>query len=663
MNTMNTEATHPAGAATPSSASGRGNTLPQQLWNNAQDHPDAPAIREKHLGIWQEVSWSGYLQHVRLFTLGLIALGLQRGEPVGIQAENCQEWLYSDLAVQCAGAIVTTIYPTSSSEEVRYILENSGARFVIAGDQEHLDKALELQAAGFPIEKIIIFDPRGAGEHRGGLVLSYKDVEALGAGLDAQDPQRFRDLVFEVKPDDVYDIMYTSGTSGMPKGAMCVQSGPVDGARSMMQVLDMGPGDSWLSYLPLSHAFERIMTIAVHLSSGCVANFADSIDTVQADVTEIQPTVFGAVPRILEKVKTAIDIRMGKSTRLKRALYRWALDVGMRRVARQRKSVESFTPAAPRQAIGFDAVKPVVTQWTPGDRLMHGIAHLLVYRHLRKHMGFLNTRFVICGAAPMSAELFEYYMALGVPIINAFGMTELHNIPSASMPGHDVRGTVGHVLPGWQAMKTEDGELMFRGPIGFCGYRGQEDGVLEIKDSLGWLHTGDLCELYDNGYIAIVGRKKDVLITSGGKNISPELIENRIKASPYISEAVVIGDARHYLTCLIELDADAVGDLLQTRGIAYTTLRDMAANADVIKLVEAEIEAVNLTLARVETVKKFAIIPRDLSHDDGEMTPTRKVKRGQMEKQFQDLIDAMYAGNSGARTPAASQREGGLKAG
>ena len=201
-------------------------------------------------------------------------------------------------------------------------------------------------------------------------------------------------------------------------------------------------------------------------------------------------------------------------------------------------------------------------------------------------------------------------------------------------------------------MKTEDGELLFRGPIGFCGYRGNEEGALEVKDSLGWLHTGDLCELYDNGYIAIVGRKKDVLITSGGKNISPELIENRIKASPYISEAMVIGDARPYLTCLIELDADAVGDLLQQRGIAYTTLRDMATNSHVQALVEHEIEAVNETLARVETIKKFAIIPRDLSHDDGEMTPTRKVKRSQLEKQFRDLVDGMYAESGGARTKA-----------
>ena len=626
---------------------GQAATLPMQLWYNAQTLGDAPAIREKHLGIWQEVSWTGYLRHVRHFTMGLVALGLKRGEPVGIQAENCQEWLYADLAVQCAGAIVTTIYPTSSGEEVRYILENSGARFIIAGDQEHLDKALELRSAGFPIEKIIVFDPKGAGEQRGSLVLSYKDVEVLGASLDAHDPARFETMLHAVGPDDVYDIMYTSGTSGMPKGAMCVQSGPVQGARAMLQVLPMHRSDAWLSYLPLSHAFERIMTIAVHLACGCVANFADSIDTVQSDVIEIQPSVFGAVPRILEKVKTSVDIRMGKSTPLKRALYRWALGVGMRRVARQRKSMESFTPAAPRQAIGFDAVRPLVTQWTATDRLLHLLAHLLVYRHLRKHMGLLHARYVICGAAPMSAELFEYYMALGVPIINAFGMTELHNIPSASLPGHDVRGTVGHVLPGWQAMKTEDGELLFRGPIGFCGYRGNEAGALEVKDALGWLHTGDLCELYDNGYIAIVGRKKDVLITSGGKNISPELIENRIKASPYISEAMVIGDARPYLTCLIELDADAVGDLLQQRGIAYTTLRDMAANPVVRRLVEQEIESVNVTLARVETIKKFAIIPRDLSHDDGEMTPTRKVKRSQLERQFHDLVEGMYAESTG----------------
>jgi long-chain acyl-CoA synthetase len=615
-------------------------TLPQLLWEHALANPDAPAIREKHLGIWQEVSWAGYLEHVRHFTLGLVALGLQRGEAVAIQAENCQEWLYSDLGVQCAGGIVTTVYPTSSTEEVRHILVNSGARFVIAGDQEHLDKALRLKSEGLPIEKVIIFDPKGAGEHRGALALSYKEVEALGRKEDASG---FEALVQRVKPDDVYDIMYTSGTSGLPKGAMSVQRGPVEGARAMLQELPIGRDDSWLSYLPLSHAFERIMAIAVHLVSGCVVNFADSIDTVQSDVVEIQPTVFGAVPRILEKVKTAVDIRMGKSTRLKRALYRWALAIGMRRVRRQRKSLQSFTPVEPGRPVGFDAVRPVPTVWTLGQRLAHAVAYLLVFRHLRKHMGLLHARYVLCGAAPMSAELFEYYMALGVPIINAFGMTELHNIPSASLPGHDVGGTVGHVLPGWQAMKTPEGELLIRGPIGFVGYRGAEDAAGEMKDAEGWLHTGDLCEIYDNGYIAIVGRKKDVLITSGGKNISPELIENRIKASPYISEAIVIGDARPYLTCLIELDADAVGDLLQSRGIAYTTLRDMAANPEVQRLIDAEIEVANRTLARVETIKKFAILPRDLSHDDGEMTPTRKVKRAQMEKQFRDLIDAMYA--------------------
>jgi long-chain acyl-CoA synthetase len=628
---------------TASRASGRGDTLPQQLWNNALAHADAPAIREKHLGIWQTVSWADYLGHVRRFALGLIALGLKRGEPVAIQAENCQEWLYSDLGVQCAGGIVTTVYPTSSTEEVRHILTTSGARIVIAGDQEHLDKALELQAAGMPIEKIIIFDPKGVGAHRGQLVLSYKDVEALGAQLDAQDTARFESLVFAVKPDDVYDIMYTSGTSGLPKGAVCVQRGPVEGARAMMCVIAVNHHDSWLSYLPLSHAFERIMAIAVHLGSGCVVNFADSIDTVQSDVADIQPTVFGAVPRILEKVKTGIDIRMGKSTPLKQLLYRWALRVGQRRVQRQRKLVEHFRPVAARQAVGFDKVRPVPTQWTLADRMAHWLAHLLVLRHLRKHIGLLHARYVLCGAAPMSAELFEYYMMLGVPIVNAFGMTELHNIPSASLPGHDVRGTVGHVLPGWEAMKTEEGELLFRGPIGFSGYQGQENGPFGIKDAHGWLHTGDLCELYDNGYIAIVGRKKDVIITSGGKNISPELVENKLKASAYISEAVVVGDGRHYLTALIELDADAVGDLLQQRGIAYTTLRDMAANPDVLRLIENEIETVNGSLSRVETVKKFAIIPRDLSHDDGEMTPTRKVKRSHMEKQFRDLIDAMYA--------------------
>jgi len=625
------------------SQSGRGDTLPQQLWNNALDHGLEPAIREKHLGIWQEVNWSGYLDHVRRFTLGLVELGLKRGDTVAIQAENCQEWLYSDLGVQCAGGIVTTVYPTSATEEVRHILVASRARIVIAGDQEHLDKVLELYAAGMQIDKIIVFDPRGAGSHLGGLVMSYKDVEALGEKRHQKERSLFESLVFSVKPEDVYDIMFTSGTSGLPKGAMCSQRGPVEGARSLQAVVKGTRQDSWLSYLPLSHAFERIMTIAMHLSCGYVVNFADSIDTVQMDVIEIQPTIFGAVPRILEKVKTGVDIRMGKSTWMKKMLYQWALDIGVARVVKQRKDMNSFELAGANVPVGWNDVQLVSTQWTFFQRLIFVLVHFIVLRHLRKHMGLLHARYVLCGAAPMSAELFEYYMALGIPIVNAFGMTELHNIPCASLPGNDVGGTVGHVLPGWEAMKTPEGELLLRGPIGFSGYRGKEDELAEIMDADDWLHTGDLCELYKNGYVAIIGRKKDVLITSGGKNISPELIENKIKASPYISEAMVIGDRRHYLTLLIELDADAVGDLLQRQGISYTTLRDMATNSFVLKLIEIEIEGVNNELARVETIKKFAIIPRDLSHDDGEMTPTRKVKRAEMEKQFSDLIDGMYS--------------------
>jgi long-chain acyl-CoA synthetase len=266
----------------------------------------------------------------------------------------------------------------------------------------------------------------------------------------------------------------------------------------------------------------------------------------------------------------------------------------------------------------------------------------LVYRHLLKQIGMLKVRYLICGAAPISEELFSFYIALGVPIMNGFGMTELHNIPCMALPGDAMTSTIGYPLPGWEVKKGEDAELMVRGPIGFKGYAGERGRLQEVLDSQGWLHTGDLCEIYANGYVSIIGRKKDVLITSGGKNISPELIENKLKASPYISEAVVIGEGRNFLTCLVELDGDAVGDWLQMRGQSFSTLRDMAGMQSVLDLIEHEIEQVNQSLARVETIKKFRIIPRDLSHDDGEMTPTRKVKRSILEKQFQSLIDDMY---------------------
>lgn len=623
---------------------GQGDSFPQLLWNTAHALGDAVAIREKHFGIWQEVSWREYLWHVRRFSLGLVALGLKRGDPVAIQAENCQEWLYSDLGIQCAGGIVTTVYPTSSTKEVRHILENAGARFVISGDQEHLDKSLELHAQGVKIERIIVFDPKGTRAHRGGLILSFKDVEELGAALDAEHPGRFESLVFGVGPDDVYDIMYTSGTSGLPKGAMSVQRGAIGGARAMLKALPFNHHDSWLSYLPLSHAFERIMAIAVHLCTGYVVNFADSIDTVQTDIVEIQPTVFGAVPRIIEKMKTGVENRVGKASLLKRTVYRLAISAGLRRVARQRIGVDSFQPVPAGRSVSFGDVKPVASGWRIIDRVVYLLAYAALYRPLRKHIGLLRARYVLCGAAPMSAELFQYFMALGVPITNAFGMTELHNIPCASQPKNYVCGTVGYVLPDWEIMKTAEGELLFRGPVGFLAYRGQEQESdrYDVKDAQGWLHTGDLGEIYSNGYVTIIGRRKDVIITSGGKNISPEFIENKLKASRYISEAVIIGEGRHYLTALIELDADTVGDYFQKQGIAYTTLRDLAGNTVTRCLLQGEIDSVNATLARVETVKKFAIIPRDLSHDDGELTATRKVKRAYMESQFRELIDEMY---------------------
>jgi long-chain acyl-CoA synthetase len=619
-----------------------GSTLPSLLWNNARTRGRSVAIREKHLGIWQETTWSDYLAHVRRFALGLIAMGLKKGDPVAIQAENCQEWLFSDLAVQCAGGIVATVYSTSSADEVLHILGNSGARMVVVGDQEHLDKVMEVRQRGTQVERIIIIDPKGCREHLGEFVARYKYVESLGAELDASDPNRFESLVFSVRPDDVYDIMYTSGTSGLPKGAMCLQWGAVEGARGMLEALSIGPDDSWLSYLPLSHAFERIASITMHLLSGCTISFADTIDTVQADLFEIQPTIFGAVPRIIEKMKTSIDIRIGNSTPVKRAIYKFALAAGLRRVAYQRINLDTFRKVPPERIVTYSDVRPVSAKWRLIDRVIYLIAYVVVLRQLRKNIGLLGARCVLCGAAPMSKGLFEYFIALGVPIINGFGMTELHNIPCLSLPFNYVQRTVGHVLPGWEIKNNDDGEFLVKGPLGFVGYKGQEAEVARAKDSEGWLHTGDLADIFDNGYASIIGRKKDVMITSGGKNISPEFIENKLKASRFISEGIVIGDGRRYIVALIELDPDAVGDYLQQAGIAYTTLRHMATHSEVIKLIQREIDTVNSTLGRVETVKKFAIIPRDLSHDDGEMTPTRKVKRSQIEKIFGDLIDEMY---------------------
>jgi long-chain acyl-CoA synthetase len=594
-------------------------TLPKLFARNAKLYESKVALREKDLGIWQRTTWKDYWDHVCFFALGLTQLGLEKGEKLSILGDNCREWLYADLATQSCSATTIGIYPTDVSSQVRYILDNSESSFVVAKDQEQVDKILEVKDSLPRLKKIIVVDMKGLRRYKDPLIMSFTDVEALGRTVHEQEPQRFEEMVQATRADDVAIIVYTSGTTGQPKGAMLSHKNVVGMIRGLSQILHFTPSDSLVSVLPLCHVAERMFSLIFPMWAGCTVNFAESVATLQDDLSEISPTAFLNVPRIWEKMHSNIMIRMQDAIFFKRWIFRAMLPVGMRMA-----QVRLEKRRAPLHLT-----------------LLYGLAYLLLFRPLRNHLGLLEGRIFVSGAAPLSPDLMTFYHAIGIPVREAYGMTESTGISFIPREGETKIGWVGKPLPGVEFTIADDGEILLRGDPIFVGYYGNPAATREaITD--GWLHTGDVGEVDDDGNVRITDRKKDIIITAGGKNIAPSEIENRLKFSPYIKEAIVIGDRRKYLTCLIQIELENVAHWAQNNRIAYTNYKSLATHPEVRKLIHVEVEEANSNFARVETVKKFTILEKELDQDDEELTATMKVKRTMIEKKFKDLIESMY---------------------
>jgi len=595
-------------------------TLPRLLTENATRYNERVAMREKYKGIWQEISWSQYLERVRCFCLGLVDLGMERGDHASILGENCPQWLYADVAIQTLGGISVGIYPTNSSEQVRYILEHSESKFIVVKDQEQADKVLAVREDLPLLEKMIVIDMKGMRHYSDELIVSYEEVEELGRRRQEQQPRLFDELVDATKPDDVAFIVYTSGTTGPPKGAMITHRNIIHQIVNGLQpVLHFSDQDVVVSYLPLCHILERGLSMAMPLVFGYTINFAESIETVQQNVQEISPTFFAAVPRILEKMYSAVKIKLEDSTPFKRFVFRLCRPVGAKAAAFKMK----------RQRMPF------------GLSLLYGAAYVCGFRPVRDKIGLLNCRCLMSGGAPIAPEVLTFFRGLGVNTVELYGLTELAG--GACGPHGEVKnGSVGQPFKGLEFRLAGDGEMLFKGDSVFTGYyRDTESTCDVIKD--GWLHSGDIAQVDKDGHVFIIDRKKDIIITSGGKNISPSEIENKMKCSPYIKEAIVIGDRRKYLTALVQIDYDNVGNWAQNKRVPYTTYKSLAENPLVRELVQKEIDAVNETLAQVETVKKFRILEKELDQDDEELTATQKVKRKVISKRFEKEISEMYS--------------------
>jgi long-chain acyl-CoA synthetase len=594
-------------------------TLPTLFRHVVAARGDAVAMREKDLGIWRAVTWRQYGERARRAGLGLVALGLHPRDVVSIIADNGPEWLYTDLGTLAVGGVTNGIYTTDAPRQVEYIVNDSGTRFFFAGDEEQLDKILEVRPRCPQLVKIIVFDTEGLHGFKDEQVMTFDELLDLGARYDAEHPEAWERMVEIAQPEDLAILVYTSGTTGPPKGAMLSHRNILFQLGYADFIAEPRPGDQQLSFLPLSHVAERTFTVFYPLRTGATVNFAESIDTVPDNLREVAPAVFFAVPRIWEKFYSGTALRMRDATPMGSVAYRWALGVGMRMAERR--------IAGRRPTLGL--------------RLLYRLADFAVLDNLKRSMGLHRVRGAATGAAPIAPDLIKWYMALGIDMREVYGQTENCGLATAMPPDRIKLGTVGVARPATEVRVSPQGEILLKGPHVFLGYyKNAERTAQTIVD--GWLHTGDVGRIDGDGFVSITDRMKDIIITAGGKNITPSEIENQLKFSPYISDAVVIGDHRKFLSCLIMIDHETVAQFAQERNVPFTNFASLCRAREVQDLIWDEIERVNKQFARVETIKKFRLIEQLLTAEDEELTPTMKLKRTFVNRKYKDVIDGMY---------------------
>ncbi len=601
----------------------RRNTIPGLLMEQAQERPSRVAYRYKELGIYHELTWSRLRERVEDVCLGLVQLGLRKGDRVAIMGDTCVEWVLADLGAQALGGIVYGVYPTSSPSEVLYLMENGGARVFVAENQEHLDKVLAMADRLPGLERIVVADTRALFMYRDPRIMTFSQLEQLGAQARRQLPDLFASLVAEVEPTDPAIIVYTSGTTGPPKGAVVSHSALLSGAAGLcLAIPELLRGrHRSVSVLPLAHIFERLMTIGLPLLIDLEVHIGEGIEEYAQTLFEVSPTFIGTVPRYWEKFVSQVLIGIENSSLVKRWAYELAMAVARRWLERRWDGRDSRLLA-----------------------LLHHIGWLLVFRPILDKLGFMRVRVALTGAAPIPDRVQALWQMWGVDLRNGYGQTECGGLLAAQQRRFPRPGTAGRPVQGSEVRLAEDGEVLFRGPSVFLGYWQDPVKTAEVLDKEGWVHTGDVGEWTSEGELRLVDRKKDIIVTAGGKNVSPTEIETLLKSSPYISEAVVFGEGRKYLTALIEVDYDNCAEWARQRGIPFTGFSSLIARPELTKLIQQEVERANAHLARVEQVKYFRIIPKELDpEEEGEpVTPTRKVKRRLMYEKFRELVESMY---------------------
>jgi long-chain acyl-CoA synthetase len=597
-----------------------GSTPCRKVNEIASRFPEKVAFRDKRFGIWSEISYQSFWEQAQWVGCALNYFGLDRFDKAAVHSENRPEWIIADIGIQSIRAITVGLYPTNPPSEVKYLLGHSESKILFAEDQEQVDKALEVKDELPNLQKIIYFEDRGVVGYKDEILMSWEEFLSIGKEELEKNNSFVTSRMEEIETSDVACLIYTSGTTGAPKGSM-ISHGNLEWCGSIIPKLSFTPGISnpeFLSYLPICHIFGRLIDIIVAIHVMGTINFAESIDTVQRDLAEVQPSMFPAVPRILERMHAGTLVRMKDASRLKKALFGLASKLG------------NFS-ANRRLEFGDNDLLAKVTNF---------VAQVICFRALKKKLGLLNVDNAVSGAAPISPEILKFFMNMGVPIYEGYGMTENSAVATGNKPGSVKLGTVGVPQPDVEIKLADDGEILVRHPGVFLGYYKNEEATKETIDKDGWLYTGDVGE-YDGEFLKIIDRKKDIIITSGGKNVSPSEIENNLKTSPYIKEAIVIGDDRKFLACLIGIEYDIVSNWALRKNIPHTTYRNLSENEEVQKLIWNEILKANKLTSTLE-IRKFRMITKELDHEDGDLTATQKAKRNVIMEKFSDLIDEMY---------------------
>ena len=596
-------------------------SIPRLFQRKVDELSDKVVIREKDFGIWNEYTWSDWGEQAQLIGLGLKALGLQRGDTVSIASEVNKEWMFADLGSICVGAVCNGVYPTDAPNQVEYLINDSDSKFYFAEDEEQLDKVLQIRDRVPTLKKVIIFDMEGLRNLDDDLCMSIDDLCQLGSEYRTEHSEAWSE---EIQASDIEDLMiltYTSGTTGPPKGAMITQRNMRFMMNCSQDCFAMNSTDRQLGFLPLAHIAGRMFYVFSVIQAESEVHLVESLETMTNDIQEVEPTVHFAVPRVWEKQYSAITIMRKESTALGRWAYDQAVRVGFRRASYLKESKE-----IPK-----------------GLALYYAIFNFAVLRNVRRALGIDQCRWLATAAAPIAPDLIEWYWALGRPMYELYGQTECTGIATCNVESAHRIGSVGKAVKDVEVELSEDNEILIRSEGVIRGYWKQPEKTADTIRQ-GWLYTGDVGKIDDDGYVYIIDRMKDILITAGGKNITPSEIENQLKFSPYITDAVVVGDRRPYLTCLIMIDHENVTHFAQDNDVPFTNYTSLCHTTEVQDLIGKEVERVNTMFAQVETIKKFRLIDQLLDAEDEELTPTQKLKRKVVNEKYIGLIDEMYSG-------------------